>query len=375
MITFIEAFSLSLFMSTWQFYDKLISPNTLYHNGSELNNTYDKNFGRILNERRIKNTDLKERIKTFLDEDDNTVAEKLNALVNDEEFRKQMNVFIREDFSQEGCNEFIPDKPSKEHFNILNRNNNLEKNPFLISPNTNHNNQDYSDPFKFCNNLEEFFDQLKIQKDREEEQFEELKHDQEYKKKRNTIKGKVDSNEKLTEELKGNVYYTTKPLHEVEYDSVFTLAHNEHLEESPDYYTNNRIVKPQYASVSSTIARKENSAHELDLLNSRNDISYCNSRYVCRRPRGHRQFLSSSQKYKSLIPSSPTSFGVFSGMAICSAFNPVSAFLFPVFSSLALVSFLGYFQKRSRNFLKSNKFSFRNIEYHRGYVKPIRYTH
>ncbi|CAA9986647.1 Plasmodium exported protein, unknown function [Plasmodium knowlesi strain H] len=136
--------------------------------GSSINISPNETFDRVLrvkekesNSKEQKYVNMQERIIDLLDEDDESFRDRLNAFTHDDYFRKQSNALIREHVSQEGCNKFILDKPSQKHFNILNSNNNLEKSPFLISPNTNHNNQDYSDPLKFCNNLEEFFDELK----------------------------------------------------------------------------------------------------------------------------------------------------------------------------------------------------------------------
>ncbi|CAA9990608.1 Plasmodium exported protein, unknown function [Plasmodium knowlesi strain H] len=104
--------------------------------GSSINISPNETCDRVLrvkekesnSKRRIKNTDLKERIKTLLDEDDNTFAEKLNAIVNDDEFRKQMNVLIHKNTSGKMLFRSTQEKGLKRNFYPYNSRGNYEEN-------------------------------------------------------------------------------------------------------------------------------------------------------------------------------------------------------------------------------------------------------
>ncbi|CAA9990292.1 Plasmodium exported protein, unknown function [Plasmodium knowlesi strain H] len=226
--------TLTLFISTSKhIYDSLVTANTWNKRTHPQNSALHTAHGRILKgdiepETQERYKALKERIIDLLDEDDESFRDRLNALTHDDYFRKQYNVFIREDLSQKLCKKFILDKPSQKHFNILNSNNNLEKNPFLISPNTNHNNQDYSDPFKFCNNLEEFFD--------------ELKHHEECNAK---PKGEIKRTNNLRREL----------TNEVE-DYIPSKLEDDISEGSIDSYMYRELVKPRKRSIVPTALKK-----------------------------------------------------------------------------------------------------------------------
>ncbi|SCO69588.1 Plasmodium exported protein, unknown function [Plasmodium vivax] len=375
MITFRKAFALSLLVSIWQCYDESAGANTPHHNESKLNNSLNKNFGRILHERKIRNADLKKRINNLLNEDDNTFGERLNALAHDEHFRKQFNVLIRDDLFQKRFKEVIQDKHFQKQFDIL-KNNRISDDLQDFTPlYDNDSVHKDGDPFNSCNNLEELFDKLRIQKDKKEKQIEELKRDEEYKKRRNAIRRKGDSNENLREELKRTVYYARKPLHDVEYDIGFKLAHNEDLEKSVEDYTNDRIVTPNYASILPITTKKEMSAHELELLSYENDSLYCNSRYLCKRPRRHKNLLSFLVKHKVFLPAVCIQLGILTGFAILSAIKTIVVTLFPALAPLALVSFLAGGLVGSYIFYKNNKLSSRGIEYQRGGKKHIGSRH
>ncbi|ANQ06324.1 Uncharacterized protein PCOAH_00009830 [Plasmodium coatneyi] len=188
---------------------------------------------------------LQKRIKTLLDEDDELLRKRLNALAQDDHFRKQFNALMRDDLFKKRCNKLMLDKKFQKHFNILNSNNDLQKNPFLISPDVDHSNQNHSDPFKFCNNLEEFFDELQSKNYHKEKIIDELQRHEE-------CKAKQKDDMKRTNNLK------REPNNEVRDYVPSKLEEDGIFEGSIDRYVYKELVKPRKRSTVRTFLRKVN---------------------------------------------------------------------------------------------------------------------
>ncbi|SCO75072.1 hypothetical protein PVC01_140005900 [Plasmodium vivax] len=144
---------------------------------------------------------LQKRIKKLLDEDDNTFGERLNKLAHDDKFR----------------------------------NNNFEKQSFTPLD-ADHNNHDNSDPFKFCNNLEEFFDELKSKNDNRAKIIDDLK--------RHNSCALIPN-----EEVKHIDDYEREQHDEIEgYDSL-KLDHDYCYEDSIQSYKYKELGKPKSMSI------------------------------------------------------------------------------------------------------------------------------
>ncbi|SBS79992.1 Plasmodium exported protein, unknown function [Plasmodium ovale curtisi] len=137
-------YSLLLWVSNYLYQTTTLCELTNYkHN---VNISLDKKYGGLFKEGEKHGVehdymDLKERIMNLANEDDNCFGERLNALVNDDYFRKQFNKLIH------------------KMSNALKNDHNFEEN---------------TNPFKNYNNLEEFFDELKRINDYKKEQNDEL---------------------------------------------------------------------------------------------------------------------------------------------------------------------------------------------------------
>ncbi|GAB69863.1 hypothetical protein PCYB_006120, partial [Plasmodium cynomolgi strain B] len=104
-------------------------------------------------------------INNLLNEDDNAFGERLNALAHDDHFRKQFNVLIADDLFQKRFKEVIQDKHFQKQFDILKNKSIFDLQDFIPLYDNDSVHED-GDPFKSCNNLEEHFNKLKIQKDK-----------------------------------------------------------------------------------------------------------------------------------------------------------------------------------------------------------------
>ncbi|ANQ10567.1 Uncharacterized protein PCOAH_00048140 [Plasmodium coatneyi] len=242
--------TVTLFISTWRhIYDSLSTANAWDKRVLPQNITLHTGPGRILRgdiepETQQQYTALKERIINLLDEDDESFRERLNALAQDDHFRKQFNALMRDGLSQKGGNKIILDKFFHKHVNILNESdNNLEKNPFLISPDVNHSNHDNSDPFKFYNSLEELSDELKSKNYYKAKIIDELKRHEEYKEKR---KSKI----KRTNNLK------REPTNGTEHAVLSKLEKDDIFEGFLHRYAYEELVKPRKRSMLPTFLKK-----------------------------------------------------------------------------------------------------------------------
>ncbi|KMZ84811.1 hypothetical protein PVBG_04227 [Plasmodium vivax Brazil I] len=198
-----------------------------------------------------KYANLQKRIKKLLDEDDNTFGERLNKLAHDDHFRKQFNELLQDDLFQKRCNKLMQDKHFQKRFSKLNNINNFEKQSF-IPLNADHNNHDNSDPFKFCNSLEEFFDELKCKNDNKAKIMDELKRHEEN-------KTKPKNEMKRTNNLK------RKPADEVEDYMPFKLEKDENLERSLERYAYKGSVKPRKRSTLPTFLKKADKMFEAEV--------------------------------------------------------------------------------------------------------------
>ncbi|KMZ90362.1 hypothetical protein PVMG_03212 [Plasmodium vivax Mauritania I] len=139
------------------------------------------------------------------------------------------------DLFQKRCNKLVQDKHFQKHFNKLNNSNNFEKQSF-IPLNADHNNHDNSDPFKFCNNLEEFFDELKSKNDNRAKIIDDLK--------RHNSCAHIPN-----EEVKHIDDYEREQHDEIEgYDSL-KLDHDYCYEDSIQSYKYKELGKPKSMSI------------------------------------------------------------------------------------------------------------------------------
>ncbi|SCO69579.1 hypothetical protein PVT01_140005200 [Plasmodium vivax] len=145
----------------------------------------------------------------------------------------------------------MQDKHFQKRFSKLNNINNFEKQSF-IPLNADHNNHDNSDPFKFCNSLEEFFDELKCKNDNKAKIMDELKRHEEG-------KTKPKNEMKRTNNLK------RKPADEVEDYMPFKLEKDENLERSLERYAYKGSVKPRKRSTLPTFLKKADKMFEPEM--------------------------------------------------------------------------------------------------------------
>ncbi|KMZ81284.1 hypothetical protein PVIIG_02711 [Plasmodium vivax India VII] len=164
--------------------------NLLRRDGSTLKRPLSGRPFRILQgevdlERQQRYAALQKRIKVLLDEDDNAFGERLNALAKNDHFRKQFNTLLHDDLFKRRCGELIQSENIQKNFNALKNNDKFENQSFPPMHDSNNHVEENSDPFKYYNNLEEYFDELKSKNDNKEKIIYELKRESSYKGKQN----------------------------------------------------------------------------------------------------------------------------------------------------------------------------------------------
>ncbi|GAB69528.1 hypothetical protein PCYB_002770 [Plasmodium cynomolgi strain B] len=222
-----------------------------------INISSNKRCGRMLTAdeknrtREQNNVNLQKRIKTLLDEDDNTFGERLNKLAYDDNFRKQFNKLLQVDLFQKRFNKLMQDMHFRKHFNKLICNNNFEKH-FSISPDADYSNHDHYNPFKFSNNLEEFFDELKSKNYYKAKIIDELKRHEE-------CKTQPKNEMKRTNNLK------REQIDEVEDYMSSKLEKDDISERSFEGHVYKGLVKPRKRSTLSTFLKKADKIFEAEV--------------------------------------------------------------------------------------------------------------
>ncbi|CAG9472675.1 Plasmodium exported protein, unknown function [Plasmodium vivax] len=166
MFLFSKTFTFSVLIWTWQYCNESPSLSASNDKGSALSNSLNKKCDRILNERtndererqdQLKN--LQNSINKLFSGGNNDLMEKLSALSNNENFKKQFNELMQNDVFQTQFKNLMQDKNFVKHLNALKNNKHFQKNAFNQMNDDDSEHEDI-DPLQYYNNLKEYLDEL-----------------------------------------------------------------------------------------------------------------------------------------------------------------------------------------------------------------------